>query len=425
MTQRSEVRELRRFPSRFREAEERGHGIARKMFLFADIGKDVDEALMERVGAALLQRDEPGAELAAAMRRPSGDPGRVTHAGIAEALRAAPDVAPELPPALKELLVHSTTVPDWVDWDRVERGAAVFRSMGRNAGDVLTLLSLVGGYRFGGPADLLVLTGALSGGEALRRLGETQKWTHAVTRPGGLRPGAEGWRLTVHVRIMHALVNARFADRWDTDRWGHPINQADQAGTLGLFDTTVIVGCLGLGVPLTRRQRDDLMHLWRYVGRLMGVSPDWLTDVENVRHRWNYHILLAAADQTEAGRALASRTLDAEAERDFGHRSPAVERLHQRYERARKSSILTAFIGVTGMRELGLRPRIPWALLLALVSNTVHHRILAALPGGRRRLEERGAREQDRGLASMFPDRRIEVGRLPSASWNEASWKAQ
>ncbi|MGW2181128.1 oxygenase MpaB family protein [Streptomyces sp. NPDC001732] len=413
MTQSSEVRAVGPFPSRFREAEERGRRIARALFLFADIGKDVDEALMERLGAALLQRDEPGAALAEAMRLPAGDPDRVTRSLIGEALRAAPDVPRELPPALRAFLDHATAVPDWVDWDRIERGAAAYRSLGRNSGDVLTLLSLVGGYRFGGPADLLVLTGGLGGDETLRRLGETAKWSHAVTRPGGLRPGAEGWRLTVHVRAMHALVNAHFEPRWDSARWGLPINQADQAATLGLFDATVIAGCLGLGVRLTRRQRDDLMHLWRYVGLLMGVAPQWLTDDENVRHRWNYHILLSAAGQTQAGRDLARRTMDAQAERGFGHDSPLVERLHQRYERARQTSLLTAFVGPAGMRDLGLRPRLPWGPVLALATNTVRYRVLGALPGGRKRLERRGARAQDRDLASMLRDGPASVAHLP------------
>ncbi|MHB9757012.1 oxygenase MpaB family protein [Streptomyces sp. BYX5S] len=416
MTQISEVRGTTRFPSRYREAEERGRRIARGIFLFADIDKDIDETLMERVGDALLERDELGARLADATRLPAGDPDRVTHAQLGRALSAAPaDLPADAPPALRALLDHARTVPEWVDWERVERGAAAHRYLGRNSGDVLTLLSLIGGYRFGGPPDLLVLTGGLTGGTTLRRLGETTKWANAVTRAGGLRPGAEGWRLTVHVRAMHALVNARFEPRWDTARWGLPVNQADQAGTLGLFDSTVIVGSLALGVRLTRDQRADMMHMWAYVGWLMGVAPQWLTDDENVRHHWNHHILLASAGQTQAGRDLARHALDAQAERRFGHRNPLVERLHGRYERARQTSLLGVFMGRDGMRDLGLRRRLPWALVLSLAVNTVRYRVLGVLPGGRRRLEAYGARVQDRMLASMFPEGTAAVGRLPGA----------
>ncbi|MEV7005173.1 oxygenase MpaB family protein [Streptosporangium sp. NPDC051022] len=402
-------------PTRFREAERRGRNISRALLRLARISHEIDESCMERIRTALTERDELGADLAEAMRLSPGDPDRVAHHQVAAALRDAPHRASDLPPALERFMDELTAVPEWVDWDRIERGAATFRYLGRNANDVLLQLSLIGGYRFGGPADLLVLTGGLGGDNTLRRLAETQKWTHAVTRAGGLRPGAEGWRLTVHVRAMHALVNSRFEPRWDSERWGLPINQADQAGTLGLFDATVILGCLGLGVPLNRRQRDDLMHLWRYVGWLMGVDPDFLTDEESVRHRMNYHILLSAGKQTQAGRDLARAAVDAQRMRDFGHRSAVVERLHRRYEHARTLSMLTAFLGPSGMRDLGLPARLPWALVLALAGNTFRYRVLGALPGGRRRAGERGAHAQERVLASTFRDRPAEVGELPEA----------
>ena len=53
--------------------------------------------------------------------------------------------------------------------------------------------------------------------------------------PGGLRRDGEGWRLTVHVRAMHALVDRRFETngRWDVGHWGLPVNQSDQAATSG------------------------------------------------------------------------------------------------------------------------------------------------------------------------------------------------
>jgi hypothetical protein len=402
-------------PTRFRQAEARGRRIGRPLLVAGGIDGEIDEALMARIGAALLERDELGARLADAMRLPPGDPGRVGHAQLAAALAdpAAAMREADLPPALAAFLDEAGRVPDWVDWERVERGAAAYRYLGRSAHDVLLLLSLIGGYRFGGPADLLVLTGGLGGANTLRRLAETQTWTLAVSQPGALRPGAEGWRLTLHVRAMHALINARFERRWDQGRFGLPINQADQAGTLGLFDATVIIGCRALGVPLSRQQRDDLMHLWRYLGWLLGVDADFLTDDERERIRINYHVLVAAGAQTQAGRDLARVSVDAQAERSLGHSSPVVERLHQRYLRARVLSMLTVFVGVRGMRDLDLPVRLPWAFALAFAGNTARYRLLGALPGGRRRLEERGARVQQRLLDSTLCGSPAQVGALP------------
>ncbi|WP_424187558.1 hypothetical protein ACOBQX_07075 [Actinokineospora sp. G85] len=197
---------------------------------------EADEALLARLGAALRERDEPGAALAEAMRTRV-----VSRADLAAAL--AGDLPADAAPALVDFIGEISAVPDWVDWDKVEHGTRVFTRLGRTAADVLLQLSLIGGYRFGGPTDLLVRTGALTGGRTLRRLGETQRWALSLSSAEALRPGGAGWRLTAHVRAMHALVNAAVEPTWDVERWGLPINQADQAGTLGLFDGVVLVGC--------------------------------------------------------------------------------------------------------------------------------------------------------------------------------------
>ncbi|MBO0843199.1 MAG: DUF2236 domain-containing protein [Nocardioides sp.] len=402
-------------PTRFREAEARGRAIARPLLLLTGTDRAVDPALMARLADGLLEGDALGDRVAAALRLRPGDPDRVTHAQVAAALASPTDLADDVPPALAAYVSALAEVPEWVDWTRVDRGAAAFQRLGTNANDVLLHLSLIGGYRFGGPTDLLVLTGALKGDGTLRRLAETQKWSIEATRPGGLRPGAEGWRLTAHVRVMHAMINALFGSQWDTDRFGLPINQADLAGTLGLFDATVILGVRALGVPLSRQERDDMMHLWRYVGWLMGVSPDLLTDDEAERHRINYHVLLAAAAQTQAGRDLARASVDAQAERHFGHPNALVERLHGAYARERTLSVLTAFVGVRGMRDLHLPPRPPWAVAASLVRNSVRYRLVGRVRG-RRWLQSQGALAQGRVLASSFGALEHRVGSLPDAS---------
>ena len=308
-----------------------------------------------------------------------------------------------MPDPLRLLLDEVTSVPDWVDWDLVEEGAAVQRRLGQNAADVLLQLSLVGGYRFGGPTDLLAATGALTGG-TLRRLEETQEWTVGLYEPGALRPHAPAWRATVHVRVMHALVNASFADldrqdRWDTARWGLPINQADQAATLGLFDGTLILGCRALGVRIPPSDSRALMHLWRWVGHLLGVHPDFLVDDEWERHRINYHVLLAQAGISDAGPRLAQAVVAAQADRVY--RGPTWwQPFRAGFERERLLSMLTAFLGVRSMRELGLPLRPPWAHAYLLPLNVWRYRLLGRSRRGRERLDSWGRRRSDAILAS-------------------------
>ncbi|MFH7323215.1 oxygenase MpaB family protein [Aeromicrobium sp. JJY06] len=387
-------------PTRFRAGGQRNVRLGRVLRTLAGV-REVDEDLMERIGRGFTERDELGARLAAAMRLPAGDPEKVSMAQFRAALEHGVDDA--TPPSLAAFVGTLEQDPPWLDRDLVDEGARVFRRFGRNAADVLLQLSLIGGYRFGGPPDLLVATGALAGSSTRRRLAETQSWAVAVTTPGGLAVRGEGWRTTAHVRAMHALVNHTFASRWDTARWGLPINQADQAGTLGLFDGTVLIGVKALGVPVSRRDSDAVMHLWKYVGWLMGVDEQWLVDSERERQRINYHVVLAQDTITEAGPRLSQDII-----------SVLGELPHGRWKTERTLSMLSLFLGRESMRELGLPWRPPWAHAMLWVANSARHRVLGHLPGGRARLEDGGARVAQRILAEYYASDDRAVADLPT-----------
>jgi hypothetical protein len=394
-------------PTRFREAEQRGVRLGRPLRIAARIG-ELDEDLMTRIGEGMVARDELGARLALAMRLPAGDPERVRMADLQVALDHGIAAVADPAPALVEFFAEVDATPAWVDWDLVERGALVYQRLGLNAADVLTQLSLIGGYRFGGPPDLLVATGGLTGDTTRRRLAETQKWGAALSTPNALRRDGEAWRLTVHVRAMHALVNHSFEPRWDVDRWGVPISQSDQAATLGIFDGVVLMGVRALGVPVSHADSRAYMHMWKYVGWLMGVDPEWLVDTEAQRHRLNYHILLAQADITEAGPKLAQAILATQTELH-------IERfgwVRRRFARERMLSMLTVFLGPRSMRELGLPIRPPWAPAYVVALNTWRYRIYGRTPWGRRALDRWAERSRDQVLSRHFGSEQQDVGKL-------------
>lgn len=396
-----------RFPTRFREAEARGARLGRPLRRFGRV-REVDEELMLKIGERFGARDELGARLAHAMRLRAGDPGRVAMADLRQALHHGIAEVADPAPALVEFFAVVDQVPDWVDWELLERGAAFYHRLGQNAADVLLQLSLIGGYRFGGPTDLLVATGALTGDSTRRRLGETQKWAASLSEPGGLRRDGEAFRLTVHVRAMHALVNQSFEPRWDTQRWGLPINQTDQAATLGLFEAVLLLGVRALGVPVSSADSRAAMHLWKYIGWLMGVDEDWLVDAERERHRINYHVLLAQADISEAGPLLAQAILEVQTDLHFAR----FAWLRGRFARERMLSMLTVFLGPASMRELGLPLRPPWAMAYVVPLNTVRYRVLGRTPWGRDRLDRWGSRVKARVMGSYFGAEERDVGRL-------------
>lgn len=386
-------------PARFRENDARTSRMGRPLRRVAGV-RDLDEHLMGLIAARMRTRDEPGARLARAMRMRAGEPGRVSMAQFRGAIAGSP-VPDDAPEALRSFFATVEATPAWLDRDLLRLGQVTYHRWGQNAADVLTQLSLVGGYRFGGPPDLLVATGGLVGASTRRRMAETQRWTTCLSEPGSLERDGEGWRLTVHVRAMHALVNHAFEPDWDVGRWGLPINQTDLAGTLGLFDGVVLLGVRLLGVPVTPEESRAVMHLWKYVGWLLGVDDDWLVDTERERHRLNYHLLRAQGDVTPAGGELARAIVEVQRERHFA-RWP---RTSQVLARERLLSMLTVFLGTTSMRELGLPLRPPWAHPVVLGANAVRYRMLGRTPSGRRRLDAWGTRTRHRILASYYgPD---------------------
>jgi hypothetical protein len=394
-------------PARFRAAEVRGAKIGRVLKAVGRV-RTIDESQMALIGERFMERDEIGAALAQAMRSVGDD--KVTMAQFNQALHRGIDSVEAAPPALRDFFAAVDIVPDWVDFDLVNRGAEAYRRFGKSAADVLLQLSLLGGYRFGGPTDLLVATGGLTGDTTRRRLGETQKWGVAVSEHDAMRRDGEGFQLTVHVRLMHALVNHRFegGDRWDAATWGLPINQSDQAATLGLFNGALLIGVRSLGVRVTSEDSRAVMHLWKYVGWLIGVNDDWLFDSERDQHAFNYHILLAQGHITEAGPQLAHGILDAQKRLQF-ERFP---RLGRAYTRARLLSMLRVFLGKEGMRDLELPVRLPWAWFAVLGRNLVNYQVLGRTSWGDRRLHRRAAKDRDLIMYRHFGADAPEIGKL-------------
>ncbi|MEH3034703.1 MAG: oxygenase MpaB family protein [Aeromicrobium erythreum] len=396
------------FATRFRAGEERGARIGRVLRLLGRV-REVDEDLMRELGQGFDRVDEPAAALVARMRAPGGPALRDVTAAVRAAVSGRQPRA-DAPQELRRFVEVVTAEPDWLDREQVEAGAAVYRRLGRTAGDVLLQLSLIGGYRFGGPTDLLVATGGLTGDTTRRRVAETQHWTVLVTEPGALLPGGPGWSATVHVRLMHAFVNHRFShdDRWDQAHWGRPINQTDQAATLGLFSGALLVGARALGVPISRHESDAVMHLWRYVGWLLGVDEAWLFATEREQHRFSYHVLRAQDDVTPAGGELARSIVATQSTLHF-RRFAAWQRV---YAPRRLLSMLRMFLGRQSLRELGLPVRLPWASVAAIAANTWRHRVLARTPWGRRRLQAWSRRYRDEQLRRYFGDDVPDVGAI-------------
>ncbi|MGB1276074.1 MAG: oxygenase MpaB family protein, partial [Nannocystaceae bacterium] len=172
-------------------------------------------------------------------------------------------------------------VPAWVDWPRIARAGELFYRAGVLGGLVLGLRSLIAGYAAPDGNKPLVFSGRLAE-QTPRRVAETSRFVTEACRPGGMRVGASGWAITVRVRLMHAKVRALISQtgRWQPEAWGLPINQHDMLATNLLFSSVFVDGLRILGLAVSNQDAADYMHLWRYIGWVMGVEPallpaDW------------------------------------------------------------------------------------------------------------------------------------------------------
>ncbi|KUL31985.1 oxygenase MpaB family protein [Actinoplanes awajinensis] len=368
-------------PTRFGADRGWGERAARPLRLLAGAGARPTAPEIAALESGLNRRDEPAAALIRAVRAAP----TLTVGDLHRWLAAGPaDNAPE-PFAAFFATVRDR--PAWVDDELLARGALACRAFGMDAGLVLPYGSLLGGYRTGAALEPLVRTGRLAGGETLRRIRETSLWWRAITAPGGLAPGGAGLAATLHVRVMHALVNARLeADpSWDHAGRGLPINQYDQASTLGVFSTSFLLHLRLLGVRVSGADARAVMHLWCYVGWLLGVDDDWLPHTERQGRRQLYHFLSydppPDANSVALARALITMADDA---------TSGPRRV---YERERALSVSGWLLGPAAMRDLGLPYRPPWYGLARVAANLLVSHGLGRLPGGRSLLLARGERQ--------------------------------
>ncbi|KAJ8605745.1 hypothetical protein CTAYLR_008473 [Chrysophaeum taylorii] len=162
-------------------------------------------------------------------------------------------------------IVHAET-PSWVDWTLVSRGQRVCATYLPHVGLSLYYISLIGGFAAAAIAKTLA-TSKLAGSHraAVRRLLGTGAFVYRVCSMD-LRPGGEAWRDAIRVRHVHAAVRARDPTA---------ANLEDSIVTLLAFSYNVIVGIEILaGHPISLEEKEAYLHLWRYVGSLLGIPDD-------------------------------------------------------------------------------------------------------------------------------------------------------
>ncbi|KAI0181486.1 hypothetical protein GGR52DRAFT_567709 [Hypoxylon sp. FL1284] len=217
------------------------------------------------------------------------------------------------------LWTEVNTVPDWVDWEQIERGQKVFYRYGGAAITALTFLSLLGGMGSGRTVETLDRTGGFGADVVRRRLLETTQHTLNVTRDlPSIQPGGDGagFADSVRVRLLHATVRRRIQRMAAADpayysvaAYGAPVSDLDCIGTINAFSAAVVwMGLPRQGILLRAQEAADYLALWRWVAHVMGAPHGWMATPASAR-RMMESLLVAEIRPTAASARLANNII--------------------------------------------------------------------------------------------------------------------
>ena len=298
---------------------------------------------------------------------------------VERALEQGLDSIPHAPEPVRAFFEEVEAVPAWLDRKTLARACKLSERVALGQNYVLFSISLLAGYVSVGVTKTLAATGELEA-MAPRRVAETSEFIEALYGSATLLRGSAGFKSAIRVRIMHAFVRHKLLRAgWETSRWGIPINQADMAGTVLSFSVIYLIGLKMLGFIIPKRDREAVIHFWRYTGRLLGVSDALLaaTERESLRLLW----LVAASQEgpDDDGRALARALLEVPgAYRHAGLLGSTLAGFDTHF----CAGFARSFLGDSAADELGL-PDTPWkyGFLLFASTNLCGEAVRMAAPG--------------------------------------------
>lgn len=351
-----------------------------------------------------LQQGDPLADAVALwiQQQPSKTGWHTFEQGLTQGANTVADI-----PVLFTFFKHCETTPTWLDHEALQRASNVCARSGKTGMRVLRDFGLMAGYQASAINQTLVKTGALNKG-AQRRVAETTQWWMSCIAPNGMAAQQPGYRTTLKVRVIHALVRNGLEQQpdWDFGYLGRPINQVDMQVTYLAFSVMFLLGQRLLGVPVSKQEGDDVMHLWRYIGWLMGVDQRLLVRSEQEGRIALYRNLLSQPMADDSSRQLAQALMDEPLQRHY----PSAQWLRSHWDKYVHLSIIRFFIGRQSMRELGLPSRtLPWYPLLFTPCNYLAQSTIRCLPGGKGWLTQRGRNAQEGMLRILFGEQTPEI----------------
>jgi len=195
------------------------------------------------------------------------------HAWFQRGIEGGAAAITDAPAELRALITEVERVPPWHDAAATLPGCRVFH--GRSE---IFFAAFVGSVLIEAFSTMISKSFSITGrlvDQGVRRLQQANRHLVEIFLPGGLDRHAEGWSLSLRIRLIHArsrLLLSR-SDEWDTPAWGVPLSGAHMAFGAAAFSGLLLHRARMLGLSLTQEESDAVMRIWHYCGHVMGLDP--------------------------------------------------------------------------------------------------------------------------------------------------------
>ncbi|MYD78361.1 MAG: DUF2236 domain-containing protein [Gammaproteobacteria bacterium] len=180
-------------------------------------------------------------------------------------------IGKDAPASLKKFMEFYDDAPEWVDFDAMKPGFAMFH---RNTRFVLA--GMVAGTLVEGFTTNISLSFFIKGRlryQGIKRLQQNNRHMLEIFLPGGLEKHGDGWALSIRVRLVHARSRQLLynASEWDSEVLGVPLSSAHIGFAICAFSARLLGHMKALGATFDDEEREAFMQVWRYSGYLMGI----------------------------------------------------------------------------------------------------------------------------------------------------------
>lgn len=215
-----------------------------------------------------------------------------------------PGADPNVVLALQDYLHQGSTLPEWVEPDKVARAEQLFMDHGPLSCTLLFCTSLPECYALPHLAEVLQIAGQLEA-HTEHRIRQTAAMVFPVMMRGGLlSANGSGVAQVLKVRLIHATIRrlilrgdpaqasgrlvpqpgsseqpanlyvALAAHGWNVDTQGMPCNQVELAYTLLTFSYSFLQGMRRLGQRLSVQDEEAYLHVWNVMGHVLGIRRE-------------------------------------------------------------------------------------------------------------------------------------------------------